>query len=138
MPYCNWNVWADPISAKAMFSKAKHIKAYGLEITSRLTMSQEKVRLLYTSDILKIVENFGQPWLSKHIMTYHDPLVATALFSSGLCNYKRGFIKIDTQTENENQYAKTTFIPDENGNCELAVSVDVCGFFDNYFRVVNS
>lgn len=137
MPYCNWNVWADPISAKVMFSKAKLIRTFGLEITSRLTKTQEKVKNLFTSDILQIVADFGKPWLSLNIMTYHDPLAATILFNPDLCTYKRGFIKIDTETKNENQYARTTFIPDENGNCELAVSVDANAFFERYFQVFN-
>ncbi len=135
MPYCNWNVWADPFSAQMMFRKAKLVRVYGLEITSKLTMTQEQVRSLFTSDILKAVADFGESWMSNHIMTYHDPLVATALFNPELCTYKRGYIKIDLEAEDERRYAKTTFIPDVNGNCQLAVSVDVNGFFEDYFRV---
>lgn len=138
MPYCNWNVWADPISAKTMFSKAKLIRIYGFEITSKLTMTHEKARSLFTSDMMTAVADFGESWLSENIMTYHDPLVATALFNPNLCSYKRGFVEVDIETENEMKYGKTTFIPDKNGNCELAVSVDVSGFFESYFQVVNS
>ncbi|MGI6706155.1 MAG: nucleoside hydrolase [Clostridia bacterium] len=135
MPYCNWNVWSDPISAEIMFRKAKRIRVYGLEVTSKLTMTQEQVRSLFTSDILNAVADFGEPWLSNHIMTYHDPLVATALFTPELCTYEQGYIKIDLEAEDERSYAKTTFVPDENGNCELAVSVDGDGFFESYFKV---
>jgi purine nucleosidase len=133
MPYCNWNVWADPLSAKAMFTKAKHIRVYGLEITNKLTLTQKKVKSLFTSDILKTVLDFGEPWLLEHIMTFHDPLAATALFNPNLCTYKRGYVKIDVNTENEKRYGITTFTPDDFGNCELAISVDINKFFENYF-----
>ena len=138
MPYCNWNVWADPLAAKTVFSRARHIRVYGLEITRQLTLSREEVKTLFTSDILQAVVDFGEPWLAENTMTFHDPLVATAVFNRNICTYRRGYIEIDTRSANEETLGRTTFIPDAQGNCELATSVNIKGFFASYFEVVNS
>ena len=137
MPFANWNVWADPISAEIMFhSKIKSIKVYGLEITSQLTMSKEKLETTFTTPLLKCVIDFGSFWLEDHIATFHDPLVATCVFNENICEYKRGFVKIDLKTKNEKQYAMTTFEKTNKGNCLLATNINKKEFFREYIDVV--
>ncbi len=138
MPFCNWNVWSDPHAAALLFSRVERVRVYGLEITNRLTLPREKVGELFTSGILKTVADFGEAWLSEHSMTLHDPLAAAALFNPGLCTYRRGTVRVELQTEDEKRYARTTFTPDDSGNCELAAGVDTGGFFKSFFKVFDS
>ena len=138
MPFMNWNVWVDPMSARIMFNSNANIKVYGIEITRHLTMTSDELKDQSNTLLLKCALDFGSEWVKDHVATFHDPLLATCLFNDEICEYERGLVAVDLETKSEKKYGMTTFIKNDDGNCLLAVKADRGKFFKEYFGITQN
>lgn len=138
-PCWNWNSWADPLASKVVFaSSIASYKAIPLEVTNMLTIEANKVNEIFKIDskLMKAVFDFGNSWLeSSNKLTFHDPLVAVSLFYPDICCFKKGFVEVET--EKVENMGGTYFIPSENGNVEIAISVDKVRFYNILSSVLN-
>lgn len=130
-PYYNWNSWADPLASKIVFgSRVAVHRAIPLEVTDMLTIEAEQAGglLKRNSNLMKAVFDFGNAWLeSAGKLTLHDPLAAVSVFHSDICTFERGYVQVET-AEKKNM-GGTTFTSSDDGNVEIARTVDKKRFY---------
>jgi purine nucleosidase len=130
----NFNAWCDPHAAAIVYKANVPVhRSIGIDVTMNLTLQKEEVEKLFNTNILKAVADFGTPWLNDNIMTFHDPLAGVCIFNPQICQYQKGYVRVDTK--NEFRLGSTDFCKNEAGNCEIATAVDDKRFFEHYFSV---
>jgi purine nucleosidase len=105
---------------------------FGLDVTTQCTMSPEEVLTKFIGEPLKTVIPMAHNWFShtKH-MVFHDPLAVATIFRPELCQFRRGLVSCDARTG-------ATYFTEGNGADLVAHSVNVNGFFDEFFSVTQS
>ncbi|SDN71087.1 purine nucleosidase [Paenibacillus sp. yr247] len=135
LPEANWNSWLDPHACAIVYNtNVPIIKTFGLNVTTKLMLNRHEKDDLFSSDIMRAVEDFGSPWLENNDMTFHDPLVAACLFEPQLCEYQRGFIDVDFKTEQ--RLGMMSFRESDAGSHQIATAVNRNHFFEHYFSVI--
>ncbi|MDP9697693.1 nucleoside hydrolase [Paenibacillus polysaccharolyticus] len=130
-PYYNWNSWADPLASQIVFASniATH-RAITLEITEQLTIEATRAGELFPakSELMKSVFDFGNSWLeSSNKLTLHDPLAAVSIFYPEVCQFEKGFVRVETQKQT--LMGGTSFEAARNGNVEISREVDKERFY---------
>jgi len=133
-----WNARCDPHAAAIVYqAPVSNIRAIGLDVTSIVTLEKESIVSNFNDGILKTVFDFsGIDNNSSHSITFHDPLAATTIFNKELCIFERG--NVDIEFGSKHIEGLTRFTLEENGKCEVAISVDKGKFFEHYFTVTKS
>lgn len=137
--YYNWNSWADPLASKIVFAaKVAIYRAITLEITDRLTVEATKARELFRpdSDLMKAVFDFGNAWLeSSHKLTLHDALAAVCIFHPDVCQFAKGFVRVETEAETF--MGATSFRAAQDGNVEISREADAERFYEILSSTLN-
>jgi len=130
-----WNSRCDPYATQIVYNApVKNMISVGLDVTTQVTLSKEEIYRTFDKDILKVVLAFsGILDNTRQSITFHDPLTAAVIFDKSLCEFKRGNVEVDN--ESSRLEGLTIFTADENGNDEVAFSVDRDRFFNHYFSV---
>ncbi|WP_434756532.1 nucleoside hydrolase [Paenibacillus amylolyticus] len=128
----NWNSWADPHASQIVFAAQIAInRAITLEITDQLTIEAARAGELFVANsaLMKSVFDFGNSWLeSSNKLTLHDPLAAVSIFHPDVCEFEKGFVRVETQEES--LMGATSFRADPNGNVEISREVDKKRFYE--------
>lgn len=134
--YYNWNSWADPLASKIVFaSKVAINRAITLEITDKLTIGAAKAEELLPADseLMKAVFDFGNAWLeSSNKLTLHDPLAAVCIFHPDVCQFEKGFVRVETNVERF--MGGTSFRAVQGGNVEISREVDA----ERFYQILSS
>ena len=130
-----WNSRCDPYATQIVYNApVKNMISVGLDVTTQVTLNKEEICRTFDKDILKVVLAFsGILDNTRQSITFHDPLTAAVIFDKSLCEFKRGNVEVDN--ESSRLEGLTIFTADENGNDEVAFSVDRDRFFNHYFSV---
>ncbi|MDR2571167.1 MAG: nucleoside hydrolase [Oscillospiraceae bacterium] len=130
-----WNARCDPIATSIVYNApVKNMISVGLDVTCKVTLNKDEILQSFTSDILKVVLDFsGILDGTRQAITFHDPLAAAVIFEKNLCTFERG--NVEVETESTRLEGLTYFTKDENGNDEIAVSVDRDRYFEHYFDI---
>ncbi len=131
-----WNAIVDPHAAQIVFRQSKlKIRAFGLDITWRISMTPEEVSSRFiNSPLLRIVLDWSEVWFKERdLLHFHDPLAAVALFDPAVCNYKPG--KIEVELENREFLGVTHFKQSKSSQIRVATDIDSARFFQKYFSV---
>jgi inosine-uridine nucleoside N-ribohydrolase len=130
-----WNAFCDPYATAMLYSEKRvPIRTIGLDVTSKITMNRDEVKVRYTSPILKTVYDFGGFESGKrNEVTYHDPLAAVCIFKPNLMEYRTGFVSVELRSERA--MGRTYFDESADGNVRAAFSVDTDAFYDEYFSI---
>lgn len=110
-------------------------RAIPLEITDTLTIEAKQAKVLLNSDndLMKAVFSFGNAWLEKsEKLTLHDPLAAVSVFYPDICVFERG--KVQVETKLESNMGGTSFVPSQEGNVEIARTVDR----EQFYRILST
>ena len=135
MPMSNWNSWVDPHAAAIVYHTDVPIHTtFGLNVTTQLVLKKNEKKDMFSTPLMKAVEDFGSPWLQSNDMTFHDPLVAACLFDPQICDYQQGFIEVEYRKED--RLGMMEFHQGVGGKRNVAKHVDREKFFDHYFSVV--
>ncbi len=130
-----WNIANDPHAAAIVFAApVPSLKAIGLDVTTQVTMPANEVRARFTHKLLRPVLDFSKVWFDRGqpTITFHDPLAATTIFDDQICNFERG--KIDVELQSEKLTGFTMWNPREaNTPHTVATSVHADRFFEHYF-----
>lgn len=130
-PCWNWNSWADPSASGIVFGAAVALhRVIPLDVTDMLTIDAQSASKLLpaNSPLMRAIFDFGNAWLTNsNKLTLHDPLAAISVFYPDICKFERGFVKVETK-ETE-RMGETRFTPDDNGNAEIARTVDKMYFY---------
>ena len=133
-----WNALADPAATAVVYkaNRRDHLSV-GLDVTLKCRMPAEEVRSRFTSEPLLTVAKMAETWF-KHTgeITFHDPLAATLIFHPELCTYESGRVQV-AYGVGDSASGHTKLIPGP-GPDRVAKTVDVQGFFNEYFNVVHS
>ncbi len=132
-----WNAKCDYVATHGVYAKQVRIhRSYGLVVTLQLTIDSNEAQKSFTGNVMRPVLDFAGTWFKERDkMIFHDPLAAMAIFHPEVCTYKRGNVTIDV--ENPNILGFTYFEEVDNGNHEIAVTVDRDKFFKKYIETVN-
>jgi len=130
-----WNARCDPYATQIVYNAPiKNVISVGLDVTTHVTLNKEEICRTFDKDILKVVFAFsGILDNTRQSITFHDPLAAAVIFDKSLCEFKRGNVEVDN--DSSRLEGLTIFTADENGNDEVAFSVDRDRFFNHYFSV---
>lgn len=135
MPISNWNSWVDPQAAAVVYHSDVPVHTtFGLNVTTQLVLKKNEKEELFSTPLMKAVEDFGSPWLQSNDMIFHDPLTAACLFDPQICDYQQGSIEVEVGKEE--QLGMMEFQKQVDGKRNLAIRVDREKFFDHYYHVV--
>ncbi len=134
-PLYNWNAWADPLASKLAFEAHVPVhRAVPLEVTDMLTVEAEYAHSLLKKDsrLMNSVFDFGSAWLENQgKLTLHDPLAAVCIFHPDICTFERGTVRVECELESD--MGGTAFTANENGNVEIARTVDR----ERFYRILS-
>ena len=130
-----WNARCDPFATTIVYGvPVKTMVSVGLDVTTHVTLEKDEICSSFDRDILKVVLAFsGITDNTRQSITFHDPLAAAVIFNKGLCGFERGNVEVETGSSRIE--GLTFFTPDENGNDEVALSVDRDMYFEHFFSV---
>lgn len=135
-PVKEWNAYLDSYAAAMVYkAMASQHRSIGLDVTTKVTMKSEEVLTHFHHPLLQVVLTIAEVWFRKRdIITFHDPLAATTLFSNDICSFKRG--TVDVELLSQRVKGITYWTPDEeHGRHEVAWTVDSGRFFEHFFGV---
>lgn len=82
---------------------------------------------------MKAVFDFGNAWLeSSNRLTMHDPLAAVCVFHPDVCQFEKGFVRVETNVKTS--MGGTSFRSARDGNVEISREVDV----ECFYRILSS
>jgi inosine-uridine nucleoside N-ribohydrolase len=139
-PAAEFNIWADPEAAVAVFESGIPITMVGLDVTHQAIVTPERAeRLRRTGRVGAVVAELVAFFGEYHRRTYgwsgppvHDALALAAVFQPGLLRTEER--RVDVEVESElcrgrtvvDLYRRTDAAP----NASVAVDVDAPGFLD--------
>jgi inosine-uridine nucleoside N-ribohydrolase len=136
LPAIEWNAAGDYHATAIVYnSKIKLHRSFGLDVTSKIVMKKKKFLKRFSGhDLFEPVIDFSNAWFKqREAVTFHDPLVAAAIFDKNICRYAKGIVKIEL--EKKNSQGLTKWKAKEKGTHQIAFKVNPDKFFENYFAV---
>jgi len=136
LPKLEWNAMGDYHASAIVYNSREKIhRSFGLDVTSKVTMKKNEFKEKFSiHDLFKPVVDFSKAWFEEWDgVTFHDPLVAVAIFDKNVCGYEKGIVEIELEKKKERGLTK--WKPDSKGKHEIAIKVDPNKFFENYFSV---
>lgn len=133
-----WNALLDPHAAAIVYRTPVRVhRSIGLDVTTQVVLPAAEVRRRFQHPLLRPVLDFAEVWFAHqdHI-TFHDPLAAAAIFDTPVCNFTRGRVEVELQSERLG--GLTAWTPDAAGPHEVALEVDADRFFEHYFATVEA
>ncbi len=134
-----WNAIVDPHATNIVFrQKGLKIRAFGLDITWRISMTPEEVSARFKHfPMLQIVLDWSEVWFKERdLLHFHDPLAAVALFEPEVCTYAVGNIQVEL--DNPELLGVTHFDRSKGSLIRVATEIDSSRFFQKYFSVFQS
>jgi inosine-uridine nucleoside N-ribohydrolase len=131
-----WNVAGDLAATEIVYRAPVRVhRSLGLDVTQQVVMGAEAVREQFTAPLLKPVLDMAEIWFAEFFpaITFHDPLSAAVLFDDRLVAFARGTVRLDPA-----QVPGRTYFEQGGADAphEVAVSVDVEGYFKHFFGVL--
>jgi purine nucleosidase len=131
-----WNAIGDYHASDIVFnSKSLPIKAIGLDVTMKVTMTSDEFKNKFSADPFRPLQDYAQHWYQLHSpsVTFHDPLAGAVIFNPDICKFIRGNISI--AMKGNKRKGKTIFSQNQSGKHEIAISVNKQKIFDEYLSV---
>lgn len=132
-----YNVVLDPVAAQVvMEASTPRTVLVGLDVTTQCKMPAAEVRQRFTASPLDEVARQAEVWFTgqhQPEITFHDPLAAAWCFAPELLKLSRG--RVQVELKDGATFGQTVFVADDAGPHEVALEVDVKGFFREYFGV---
>ncbi|HJW91487.1 MAG TPA: nucleoside hydrolase [Anaerolineales bacterium] len=131
-----WNTSGDPLATQIVFdAPLPNLRALGLDVTQQVVLQAEQVRQRFTAPLLAPVLDFAEIWFAEFFpsVTFHDPLSAAVIFEESLCSFQLGCVRVDLQAAPGRTYWEPGGL---DARHQVAVSVDVEGYFNHFFNVV--
>lgn len=135
-----WNARLDPHATSVVYQTpvAKHV-SIGLDVTMQCVMPTGEAIAAFrkAGGALSVVAAATDIW-GKHAqrVIFHDPLTAAWIFHPELCNLVAG--RVTVELGSPRAAGITWFDYQENGPHQVAETVDVPAFFNEYFTTVST
>lgn len=140
---CEWNIGLDPHAAAMVYrTPVSSHRSIGLDVTGQVKMSADEVRERFQSGLLRPVRELAEVWFgngARDVVTFHDPLAATAIFDDRVCSFEAGKVTVENiDPAGELPLGVTRWSPSTpEAPHEVATKVDPAGFFAHYFDVLS-
>lgn len=130
-----WNAMIDPHATAIVYKYPVKIhRSVGLDVTMQVTMPAAEVKGRFQHELLRPVLSFADIWFkSADKIVFHDPLAATTIFDSKICQFERGTVEVELTSPK--LLGMTHWSASEKGVHEIAGSVSSEAFFEHYFHV---
>lgn len=133
-----WNVHCDPHAAAMVYQASiPWVRSVGLDVTSRVALTEQEVRAQFTGSLLEPVLDYAAVWFrDEDLLTFHDPLAAATVFEQDLCTFSRGRVEVELSPALE---GVTRWAADAaSGRHETADDVNTSRYFQHFFGVVQA
>jgi purine nucleosidase len=131
-----WNIRGDYHASEKIFkAQTPVIKAVGLDVTSRVTLTSDEFREKFSADEFLPLQDYARHWYHEytHKITFHDPLAAAVIFNNNIAVFEKGNVDISLHGKDRRGY--TYWKKDPEGRHEIAVKVNKDEFFKEYFSI---
>ena len=130
------NTQWDPYAAALVYQSAlRQHRSVGLEAAGRLLLPAHEVRLLFQTRRLKPILDLAEIWFRQRPeVTFNDSLAAALVFEPELCEYERGTVRVEL--ESEWMAGLTHWTPGMQGPHEIALPADPQRFFLHFFSLL--
>jgi inosine-uridine nucleoside N-ribohydrolase len=138
-----FNIWADPEAAAAVFSCGAPIVMTGLDVTHRFTATDDRIDRIraipgqLASVLGELFEFFSNAYRARHDdmdgAAVHDPLAVMALTHPELFRRVRRHVDVETSgrlTRGMTVIDQRTLVDRPTGTCDVVVGVDADGAWD--------
>ena len=137
-PAAEFNIYADPHAAAAVFQSGIPIDMYGLDVTNRALISEEEMASLRATgktipviccDMLRTYADFYES-VGFSGLALHDPFAMAGLIDESLVEFKDCYVQVETQGElTRGKTVVDVFGVNSNKpNCRVAMELDREGF----------
>ena len=141
-----WNILCDPEAADLVFRSGINIRALGLDVTTRCTLSADQLALLNTGDpCCQFLYQMCKRWLAKsgHLPMLHDPLTIYSLTDRDNLRYRGETVHIELTGDHTRGM---TFCEDHgiwgrsspNPNVQAAFDIDAPVFVDYFLTTLTT
>lgn len=130
------NALIDPYATAVVYQNTVRVhRSVGIDMTHKVTMPKNEFikRCKEHSIFWPILDMAGVWFESSDFVTFHDPLATVCIFESNICEFTRGNVLVDIQSNMLKGY--THFQQDDYGRHEVATCVDSERFFEAYYSV---
>ena len=133
-----WNATGDPHATAVVFSVGvPRVRVHGLDVTTRCRLAARECRQRFRGGPLDLVLEMAEVFFrGRDAITFHDPLAAAAVFEPDLCTYRPGTVEV--ALAHPDKMGRTVLKESPEGRHLVADGVNAEGFFDHYFRVVET
>ncbi len=134
--YLEWNAICNPHAIAKIYQTPVAVhRSIGLDVTYQVTMTASEVRKRFQTRLLRPVLDFAEVWFQERpVITFHDPLAATTLFSDNICTFHTGYAEVELSAPR--QLGMTYWKAAEEGPHQIALEVSPESFFEQFFSVV--
>jgi pyrimidine-specific ribonucleoside hydrolase len=133
-PAAEFNIYADPHAAAAVFQSGIPIDMYGLDVTNRALISEEEMAALRATgktipnaccDMLKTYADFYES-VGFSGLALHDPFAMAGLIDESLAEFKECYVEVETQGAlTKGKTVVDTFgVTGKAPNCRVAMDLD--------------
>jgi len=132
-----WNAGFDPWATSVVYRAGVSVhRSVGLDVTKRVRMEEGEVRRRrFAHPLMEPVLDFAGVWFRENReVTFHDPLAASTVFRADICAFERGTVEVELVSERLSGF--TFWEPSPSGRHEVAVQVDVGGFFSHLLSLL--
>jgi len=130
------NALIDPYATAIVYGAqvSKH-KSIGVDMTCRVTLpSAQSLENCAMHSIFDPIVDMANVWFkTSNIVTFHDPLACACIFNNDVCEFMRGNVQVELQSDLLRGY--THFVKDDDGGCEIACTVSPESFFQEFYSV---
>ena len=128
-----FNIKNDALAAGIVFSTGAKIRVGGLDVSMATKTDCDAFIASDCEDSRKLLIPYIKKFRERtNDMYYHDAIAAVWLFENDICSFIRGNVTVDFA----NEWGRTDFESDENGNVLVAEKIDVDAFFRHYESIV--
>ncbi len=131
-----WNAYLDPHAAAIVFNTPElRSTSIGLDVTTQCTMEAGECRRKLKGGALEVVRDAAEVWFKRApILTFHDPLAATAIFEPDVMTYRHGRVSVELQSDT--LAGMTVWDGEDKAQLHtIAVEVDSDAFFQDFFTI---
>ncbi|KNF07866.1 pyrimidine-specific ribonucleoside hydrolase RihB [Gottschalkia purinilytica] len=143
-----FNIYADPESAKIVFNSGVPIKMVGLDVTRKTLLMEEQLKSIEGDEkVTSLVKEIGKYYIDMYsgnneikCCALHDPLAVGVAIDESLVKTKKLFVDVETKSEHCDGQTICDFFgrSGREPNVEVCLEVDSNRFVSMFLDVIQS
>lgn len=147
-PTAEYNMFVDPEAAKIVFHAGfPSMTQVGLDVTRKVLLTDEQIEAIEDAALAAYLKestsDYRKRYFERHQVwacAMHDPLAVAVALENDLVKKQSYFVDIETKSELCDGQTVCDFQNrlNKSANMDVCLEVDEKGFFDLFFRILNS